>query len=311
VALIVHRSGLLLTVQDAGRWGSQAEGVPVAGPMDSWSHRLANLALGNPPGAATLEATLVGPELELEQQTTVAVTGAVFVVEAAGRIFESPVVLDIEAGERIRFRDRVAGARAYIGVSGGIDVPPVLASRATDLRSRLGGVEGRPVRAGDRLPLGAQSSARRRAHATIPASRLPRYGAVTRLRVLPVAAAACERTSLLEHLATSTFVVSTRSDRMGYRLDGAPVPAVPRGDLTSMPTVTGLVQVPPTGGPILLMADRQTTGGYLPAAVVIAADLPLAGQLAPGDALRFAPCSHDEAAVALADMERVLAGMER
>jgi antagonist of KipI len=296
---------LLLTVQDAGRWGSQADGVPVAGPMDPWSYRLANLALGNPPDAAVLEATLVGPDLECEERAIVAVTGAAFAVEAGGRALQSPAVFALDAGARIRFGERLAGARAYVAFAGGIDVAPVLGSRSTDLRSGFGGLDGRPLRAGDRLSLGLPPAAPvRDAEVSFAASRLPRPGQVTCVRTLPAPGAAAG--PLYRHLTAGTFVVSTRSDRMGYRLEGARLPGVPASTLLSMPTVTGLVQVPPDGEPILLMADRQTTGGYLPVGVVIAADLPLAGQLAPGDTLRFGPCEHENARRALRDAERLL-----
>jgi antagonist of KipI len=306
VAVIVHRPGLLLTVQDAGRWGSQADGVPVAGPMDPWSYRLANLALGNPPHAAMLEATLVGPELECEGPASVAVTGAAFAMDAGGRAVESPAVFVLDAGARIRFRERLAGARAYVAFAGGIDVPPVLGSRSTDIRSGFGGLDGRPLRAGDRLRLGPPPATPvRDADLAFAASRLPRPGEATCVRVVP--APGRTRDPLFHHLAAGTFVVSTRSDRMGYRLEGATLPGVPASRLLSTPTVTGLVQVPPGGEPILLMADRQTTGGYLPVAVVIAADLPLAGQLAPGDTLQFRPCEHEDARRALLDAERLLA----
>ena len=306
MAVIVHRPGLLLTVQDAGRWGSQAEGVPVAGPMDPWSYRLANLALGNFPDAATLEATLVGPDLECERRAIVAVTGAAFAIEAGGRAIESPAVFALEAGARIRFGERLAGARAYVAFAGGIDVPRVLGSRSTDLRSGFGGLDGRPLRAGDRLPLGPlPATPVPDADLTFAASRLPRPGEATCVRVLPAPGRTAD--PLYHHLLGGTFVVSTRSDRMGYRLEGAPLPGVPSGTLLSMPTVTGLVQVPSDGEPILLMADRQTTGGYLPVAVVIAADVPLVGQLAPGDSLRFEPCGHEDARRALLDAERLLA----
>ena len=308
MALIVRRPGLLLTVQDSGRWGHQAEGVPVAGPMDPWSHRLANLAVGNPPDAAALEATLVGPELECERPVAVAVTGAAFVIEVGGRVVESPAVFDVKGGGSIRFRERVAGARACIAFAGGIDVPLILGSRSTDLRSGFGGFEGRALRAGDRVPLAMPSrSSRPQPAGPIPRGRLPLPGGITRLRVLSITAPSDERSGLLRGLTDNTFVLSTRSDRMGYRLEGISLRDAAPGTLVSMPTVTGLVQVPPNGEPILLMADRQTTGGYLPAAVVITADLPLAGQLAPGDRVQFVPCSAREAARALSEAERTLA----
>ena len=150
----VNRAGLLTTVQDSGRWRYQARGVSVAGPMDSYSHRLANVIVGNDERAATLEVTVTGPELEFFDDRRVAVTGAEFEMSIGGR----PTMLNenalVKAGERLVFGRRVRGARAYVAISGGIETPPVLGSRATHLPSAMGGVEGRALKAGDELPLG-------------------------------------------------------------------------------------------------------------------------------------------------------------
>ena len=152
--LHVLRPGMLTTIQDAGRWGWQARGVSVAGPMDPYAHRLANALVGNPSAAATLEVTLTGPELECLDERVLAVTGADFDVTLEGRPVRMNTALVAPAGSRLKFGERRRGARAYVAIGGGIVVPPVLGSRATHVLGRMGGVAGRPVRAGDRLPLG-------------------------------------------------------------------------------------------------------------------------------------------------------------
>src|SRR5687767_8661699 len=156
----VIKPGMLTTVQDLGRWGLQARGVPVAGPMDPWSHRLANALVGNDRSAATLEITLLGPELEFEDARLAAVAGAEFelVVDDRPAPWNTPFL--VPGGSRLRFRGRERGARAYLAVAGGIAVAPVLGSRATHIVSGLGGVGGRPLKIGDRLPLGDEAAAR-------------------------------------------------------------------------------------------------------------------------------------------------------
>jgi biotin-dependent carboxylase-like uncharacterized protein len=308
-SLAVHRGGLLTTIQDEGRWGHQASGVPVSGPMDSWSHRLANLLVGNPREAATLEVTGAGPSFSLTSEATVAITGARFRGELDGMPWTSPVVLQAMAGARIVFGERVVGLRAYVAVSGGLDVPRVLGSRATDVRSGLGGLNGRPLRDGDAVPLGALPP--RRSAPRIPGGAdwmLPR--GIARLSLLRGPDEGPNSAAALDALTSMTFTVSQRSDRMGYHLDGGfvPIDAEPR---LSAPVATGVVQVPPSGQPVLLMADRQTTGGYAPIGAVIAADLPVAGQLGPGDPVCFVPCDLATALRQLVAREQVLLAVER
>ena len=147
------KAGLLTTVQDLGRFGHQASGVPVAGPMDSFSHRLANQLVGNEPGAATLEITLIGPELMVEADTTMAITGAHFDVACDDRLVPMGASFGVRAGSRLKFGRIHHGARAYLAVAGGVQTPPVLGSRATHLVSRMGGLAGRALIAGDRIPI--------------------------------------------------------------------------------------------------------------------------------------------------------------
>jgi antagonist of KipI len=305
--LVVRAAGLLTTVQDLGRWGYQDVGVPVGGAMDTESHRVANALAGNDASEATLEITLSGPSLEVFGPITVAVAGADIDVTVAGRVSPPPLVAQMSSGQAISFGRRHAGARAYLAVAGGFDTPLVLGSRAADLRAGFPGLAGRAIRAGDRLPVGTRRGAPIDL-ARAPLCRRPVRGGGAALRVLPGPHADLD--GLLDRLCAGAFVISPHSDRMGYRLEGRSLATPPGGDLVSIPTVAGTVQVLPDGTPILLMADRQTTGGYAQAAVVIGADLPLAGQLAPGDRVRFEPCSRADAMRALLAAEQRLLAME-
>lgn len=300
--LHIVRPGLLTTVQDLGRWGYQQEGVPVAGPMDTYSHRLANVLVGNEASAATLEVTLIGPELEFESETVAAVTGAAFDVDCDGAPVGTGVGFRVRPGSRVRFGRRHAGARAYLAVSGGILTEPVLGSRATHLVSAMGGLNGRALAARDTLPIASTSTVREGRRATglhLPAGR-------ARLRVMRGPQAQWFSDEAMAALGSVAFRVSPRSNRMGYRLEGPPLARVRDDEPVSEPVTFGSIQVPAAGQPILLMADRQTAGGYPKIATVIGADLPIAGQLAPGDAIEFAFCSREEAAGALIAREREL-----
>ena len=316
----VLRPGLLTTVQDSGRWGYQDLGVPVSGPMDHVAQRLANALVGNTRNAATLEATWLGPELRMEQETRVAVVGADLHVTLDGVDVPLGAAVRCRAGSVLRFGDRRSGARAYVAFDGGIAVPLVLGSRATHVRSGLGGIGGRALRAGDRVPLGdpekdcaarpadpavVRPDAGAASSAVVAAADLqvrPAGGA--RLRVLPGPQTAYFAPAALEMLQGIRYTVSPQSDRMGYRLAGdAPMPYGTSGDMISEAALVGGVQFPPSGDPILLMADRPTSGGYPQLAVVITADLPLAGQLGPGDWIEFEACSRADAIAALFEME--------
>jgi KipI family sensor histidine kinase inhibitor len=301
--ITVVRPGLLTTIQDLGRWGYQHLGVPVSGSIDPASHRLANALLGNLPDAATLEATILGPELRFEQDATIAVTGGDLqpMLDGTPLTMGSPV--RCPSGSVLRFGNRRAGARAYVAVDGGIAVPPVLGSRATHVMSALGGIAGRALRAGDRIPLGD----RQPSSALTARDRRTREGGSVRLRVMTGPQLEYAHPSTLQVLQETQFTVSPQSDRMGYRLAGNTLPTRGKsGEMISDATVVGAVQVPPSGQPILLMADRQTTGGYPQVAVVITADLPLAAQLSPGDSIQFELCSRADAIAALRAQEGFL-----
>jgi len=300
---------MLTTVQDSGRWGLQARGVPVGGPMDGVSHRLANALVRNPPTAAGLEITLLGPELEFDDERVVAVAGAQFDLLLDGRTMPSNAPFIVSAGARLRFGARRIGSRAYIAISGGIAVPPTLGSRATHLISAMGGVGGRALAAGDVLPLGEPTDVY--GSVSMPqAAIVPLPDRHARVRVLPGPQTEYFSTDALDVLQSATYVIAPNSDRMGFRLEGPPLAHSRGADIISDATPLGVLQVPASGQPILLMADRQTAGGYPKIATVISADIPVAGQLGPGDTIAFVVCTMRDAIAALIAQERALMAVE-
>jgi antagonist of KipI len=300
---------MLTTIQDRGRWGLQSEGVPVAGPMDPCSHRLANALVGNSPDAATLEVTLVGPEFEFEDERIVAITGAEFAVTVDGRPVPCNVAFVVGPGSHLRFGARVRGARSYVGIGGGIDVKPVLGSRATQLVSAMGGIAGRALRAGDRLPLGdVRTGGTLSTAPRTPIVPLPEGSG--RVRVLLGPQAEYFLPEAVDALQSAPYLISNKSDRMGFRLQGPGLAHARGADIISDATPLGTLQVPASGQPILLMADRQTTGGYPKIATIISADLSVLGQLGPGDSILFNVCTPKEALAALIAQERALMAVE-
>lgn len=301
----VRRPGLCTTVQDTGRWGYQHLGVPVAGSMDTPSHRLANALVGNQPSAAALEITLVGPELECDRPTLFAVTGAEFDIRLEGADVRPNTSCLARSGQVISFGHRRSGARAYLAVAGGFDVPAVLGSRSTHLASRMGGLSGRQLRQGDSLEVGdGVERSVREGTTCAPAFRIPSHGARVRAIVGPHAASiGAAQVRAFERIR---YRVAPESDRMGYRLEGERLRLSGDQGLISSAVPIGSVQMPPGGLPIVLMADHQTTGGYPRVATVISADIPVVAQLKASDWLEFESCSPTEAVRALIAQERAL-----
>jgi len=294
--------GLLTTVQDCGRWGYQSLGVPVAGPMDWISHMSANRLVGNEGRSATLEVTLYGPRLAFLAETIFAVAGAGFELRLDTCPLSCGVAYRARAGSQLSFGRRRGGARAYLAVAGGVDIPLALGSRSTDLASGLGGLGGRALRVGDRLDVGSMRHGPPMVSPLVADARLPDGGATVRVLAGP------DMRSLtgaaLAGLTQHRFRVASASNRMAYRFEGPRIEVSSTQGRLSTPTPMGTLQVPPSGHPILLMADRQTTGGYAHVATVISADLPLAGQIAPGDWMTFALCERRDALAALITLEQ-------
>jgi len=292
----IIRGGMQTTVQDLGRPGHRAAGVPLSGAMDAFALRVANLLVGNPENTAALEFALVGPEVEFSADAVIAVSGA----EWEGVPAWKP--LRVRAGERVRLNACRRGCRGYLAVAGGIDVEPVLGSRSTYLRAGFGGHLGRALLDGDVLvvPTVTRQVAE---HWRIDERILPRYSASPTVRVVRGAQAEEFGATLFE----SEFKVSGQSDRMGLRLTGPKLVQTNTEDLISSAVAPGTVQVPPDGQPIVLMADAQTIGGYPQVAHVISADLPLMAQLRPGDTVKFSEVPLAEAQQLALAAERTLA----
>lgn len=285
----VIRPGFLTTVQDLGRVGFQRYGVSVSGAMDPLAMRIGNRLVGNPDRAAGLEVTLQGLELQFETDAVIAVTGGNLSPSLDGVAIPNWTAVAVKARARLSFAARCSGGRAYLTVAGGIDIPPVLGSRSTHIQSGTGGLQGRALAKQDLLYSGRPpSNSSRFIGQTIPPDILPMYSPAPILRVVAgpqhdLFAAA----ETLQALVSGHYTLTTQSDRMGYRLAGPALTHLDRADIASDATPLGAIQVPADQQPILLMADRQTTGGYPKIAVVISADIPAAAQLVPGDRLRF------------------------
>jgi antagonist of KipI len=302
----VIRPGLLTTVQDCGRWGWQEIGVSVSGAMDPRAHRAANALVGNEPSSATLEITLLGPELVFDDDRTVALCGADFAVTVGDDAMRCHEAFGVPQGVPLRIGGRSRGTRGCLAIAGGIDVAAVFGSRATHLPSRLGGYQGRALAAGDSLSLGPPLANHRATR--VAAMAIPNGHA--RLRVLPGPQSERFASDALDRLQSAPYTIQSASNRMGYRLDGPRIEHAVKTEMISDPSPLGALQIPASGEPILLMADRQTTGGYPKVAVVISADIGLAGQLGPGDTIAFAVCTRQEALAALIVQERMLMAME-
>jgi biotin-dependent carboxylase-like uncharacterized protein len=302
--------GLHTSVQDLGRFGWQAFGVPVSGALDGTALRFANLLVGNRPETAALEILLTGPTFRVAADAVrVAVAGADARLAVAGA---KPGTIPAWRSARLQRGDAVTvvvgrgSACCYLAVEGGIAVPPVLGSASTCARARLGGFAGRPLRSGDLVPL-ALAEAPQRAEQRLSDPPPAETGAPIRVVLGPQQDWFTE--AALAHLLEAEFRISAHADRMGMRLDGPALPHRQGWDIVSDAIATGAIQVPGSGQPIVLLADHQTTGGYPKIATVVSADLPVVGRRRAGDAIRFAAVSIEEAEELAADAERRFAAL--
>lgn len=289
-ALEVLDGGLLTTIQDGGRPDWTHVGVPEGGAADRWSLALANHLVGNSAHAAALEMTLVGPTLRATRTLTIGLAGADLGARVrGGRSLAPGRSHRLAAGDMVELPGGgSSGARCYLAIPGGFDVPLVLGSRSTCLAGGFGGIDGRPIRAGDRLGGGRDLGRPELAWAESAGA-----GPGDVLRILPVGSAD------LGALTAMGWQVGAASDRVGIRLDGAPLPPGSGGEVRTQGVAWGAIQVPPDGRPIVLGVDHQTTGGYRVVGVVIAADRPVLGQLRPGAHVRLLETDHAEARAAL------------
>ncbi|HZV48183.1 MAG TPA: biotin-dependent carboxyltransferase family protein [Candidatus Dormibacteraeota bacterium] len=289
----VEQPGALCSIQDLGRPGRRAAGVPPGGAMDGFALAAANLLVGNPEGAPALECALAGPVLVALRSCVVAVTGADFGAELNGRPMPGWTGIFLAEGDRLALTARRWGARAYVAVAGGLVGERWLGSVSTYLLVGRGGFHGRSLKAGDVLA----ANPRPRPAVVgreLPESARPPYSCEPVLAAVPGPHLHLLPAPARERLFSEPWTVSRDADRMGYRLEG-PDLAIGGGEMVSFGLAAGCVQVPPSGQPILLMADHQTAGGYPVVLGVGRADLPVAAQLLPGDRLRFRQVSAEEA----------------
>src|SRR5271167_685922 len=304
--LKVLKPGLLTTIQDAGRFGWYHIGMPPSGAMDQFSFRAGNLLVGNDEGAAALETTFLGPDLEAAADVTVAVTGAPLELRLNGEPAPMWVALALRSGDRLQCGQALAGVRSYVCVGGGIDVPELLGSRSTYLLGRFGGIGGRAIAAQEMLATGAP----RRSAAELTGRRLdprllPTFTEEAELRVLMgLCSYRLTEESIAQFLSTP-WEVSTEADRIGYRIHGAGFqfrdrepPFGAGSDPSNVVDVgypVGSIQVPGGQEAILLMRDAVTGGGYATIGTVIQCDLDLVAQAEPGSKVRFRAIDIDQA----------------
>ena len=297
------KPGWCTTVQDLGRPGGQRYGISVSGAMDRLALVIANRLVNNDDSAAGLEITIVGPEFLFEHDAVLAITGADLSPAINGNSVPLWTTVAIPAGGRLTFGRRRSGARSYLAVAGGFDVPLLWGSRSTHLSTKTGGHDGRALVADDGLHVLPAVSGRERPllGAALARASRPIYADSPTLRVL--AGPHHVSPEALSILTATAYRVTSQSNRMGYRLEGEPIPYVPHTRISDGVTM-GALQIPPDGQLILLMADRPTTGGYPKVAVVISADLPQAAQLQPGDTVNFRTITLPESEAALVNQWR-------
>lgn len=296
--LTIDRAGALTTVQDLGRWGSQALGMPVSGAMDAPALMRGNILLGNPEGAAAIEMTLLGAAVTFHGEGAIVLTGGDLSPKINGRDVPMWTVLAVAPGDKLSYGAPCPGkgCRSYLCVAGGIDVPEVMGSRSTYMKAKIGGLEGRPLKTGDELETGTPYILWRD---LIGLSCPEEYRTVTSpdepLRAVPGLQDSYIKPEGIDAFFTSEYTVSGAADRMGYRLEGGKTIEHKNGpDIISDGIPMGAIQVPGQGQPIVMMADRQTTGGYVKLGVVLALDVARLAQKMPGEKLSFRKITQEE-----------------
>lgn len=289
----VNKSGLFTTVQDLGRYRFQRYGVPVSGAMDNFAFTLANYLVGNRSNDACLEITLLGSELEFLSDSWVAITGANLSPALNGEEVASWQTLAVHNEDVLSFGQPQCGCRAYLAVRGGINVPLVMNSRSTYVRGGFGGFRGRQLKMGDVVE--GFETRRLKKGFRLPKELVPFYPNKLEVEVVFGPQSEYFTNEGREAFLSSDYVVTVKSDRMGYRLDGSKVKRKGSLDMVSDAISVGSIQVPESGKPIIIMRDAQTTGGYPKIGVVTTPDVSLLGQVKPNDKVKFSQTSPSRA----------------
>lgn len=321
MSIEVIKPGLATSVQDAGRPGYYHLGIPLSGALDQQSYQLANWLVGNDDGAAVLECTLMGPELRFAAPTVLAVTGAEALLRLNGQDVPRYEALAVQAGDVLSFGVMKLGARAYVAVAGGIDVPQVLGSRSTYGLGAFGGLDGRKLQAGDRLPIGTPSVAAR-AGRRLPAALQPVWSKELELRVLPGLYFHRLEPDSAARFFADTWSVAAEADRIGYRYkNGTPLSFLPRtppfgaghdpSNIVDAGYPYGSIQVPGGREPIVLHRDAVSGGGYAMVGTVISADMDGIAQMQPNHKARFVAVDMAQALQARAERRGRLERLRR
>ncbi|WP_256004113.1 biotin-dependent carboxyltransferase family protein [Pedobacter deserti] len=299
----VLKSGLLTTIQDTGRHGYRRQGIIVSGAMDSLALRIGNMLVGNNEDEAAIECSVLGPSLYFEESTLIAITGGDLSASVDGRPLATWRPVLVQKGATLSFGKPNSGCRAYVCISGGLNLPKILSSRSTYLKARIGGWQGRALQVGDCLPF------RSTAGPTLQGGNWSLHHGIypdittETVRVTEGPEYSLFRTESLSVFTSRRFQISSLADRMGYRMWGEKLLLNRHTDMLSEAVAFGTIQVPPDGDPIILMADHQTTGGYPRIAQVITADQSILAQKQSGQFILFKMVSLAEAHAALKDTE--------
>lgn len=290
MSITVLNPGLLTTVQDAGRFGYQQFGVPVAGVADPRAMNIANILVGNDENEAVLECTMMGPQLRFDVSNVVAVTGGDLGLTLDGQPVATYSAFVVQEGQTLRFTGLRTGCRAYIAFAGGLDIPQVMGSRSTYMKAKIGGYQGRKLEKGDEIGFRAPRTDLRNLAIRHMAPEFTPRGTYT-VRVVMGPQDDLFTDAGIATFLGETYTVTPEFDRMGCRMEGPVIEHKNGGDIISDGIAFGAIQVPSAGKPIIMLADRQTTGGYTKIATVITADFRIVGQLKAGDKVRFVKVS--------------------
>lgn len=286
MSITVLNPGLLTTVQDQGRIGYQQFGVSVSGVMDPRSAALANILAGNDQGEAVLECTMMGPQLQFDKANVIAITGGDLGPTLDGKPVPAYQAVAVKAGQVLKFAGPKAGCRAFIAFAGGLDIPVTMGSRSTYMKAKIGGFQGRKLEKGDVIGFRAPAETlKRMKDRTLRPEFAPKP--VYTLRVVMGPQDDYFTDAGIATFLKETYTVTPEFDRMGCRLDGPVIAHKEGGDIISDGIAFGAIQVPSAGTPIIMLGDRQTTGGYTKIAAVITADFRILAQLKAGDKVQF------------------------
>jgi len=280
--------GLMTTIQDKGRTGFQQYGMPVSGAMDDYSMQVGNLLVGNEPYEAVLETTILGPSVQFNVTTMIALTGANMKPQINRRSVTMWRSILVNPGDVLTFGGLISGCRSYIALAGGIGIEAVMGSKSTYVRGAIGGLKGEKLQTGDEFNLGFKNKGLGQLGIKrIPQESIPIYANTCEVRVVLGPQDDCFTQAAIRTFFESEYDLTNEADRMGYRLAGPKIEHLQSADIISDGIALGSIQVPGHGMPIIMMADRQTTGGYTKIATVISPDLAILAQLKPGDKVRF------------------------